>query len=130
MPSDPAPHAAGSATLEPLGYRVVCKADGPAGLAAAALRPPAAIVLDLMMPGMDGFEFLERLREDPRHVDTPVVIWSLKELTRNEELRLAASASAVVTKQGGPPAVLRRPTSAARHPVRLGQHVTSPVRRS
>jgi hypothetical protein len=36
-----------------------------------------------------------------------VVIWSLKHLTRDEELRLAASAQAVIGKQGGPPAVAR-----------------------
>jgi len=95
------------ATLAPMGYRVICRPDGQSGLDAAALEPPAAIVLDLMMPGMDGFEFLDRLREDPRHADIPVVIWSVKQLTRAEELQLAESAQAVVGKHGGPPAVAR-----------------------
>ncbi len=104
---DPAALRLMEATLAPLGYRVTCRGDGAAGLEAASLKPPSAIILDLMMPGMDGFEFLERLRDDPRHAEIPVVIWSLKELTRDEELRLADSAQAVVAKQGGPPAVAR-----------------------
>ena len=48
--------------LEPLGYEVVTAHTGPAGLEAALHQPFAAILLDLMLPGMDGFEVLRRLR--------------------------------------------------------------------
>ena len=48
--------------LEPLGYEVVTAHTGPAGLEAALHQPLAAILLDLMLPGMDGFEVLRRLR--------------------------------------------------------------------
>jgi two-component system, OmpR family, response regulator CpxR len=48
--------------LEPLGYEVVAAHTGHSGLEAALRQPFAAILLDLMLPGMDGFEVLRRLR--------------------------------------------------------------------
>jgi CheY-like chemotaxis protein len=63
--------------LELLGYDVAVAADGQEGeeLLEYGLEP-SAIVLDLMMPRMDGWTFLERLRADPRHRDLPVVVTS------------------------------------------------------
>ncbi len=59
--------------LEPLGYRVVLAEDGESGLEAASGHAPDVILLDLMMPGMDGFEVCRRLKasDDTRLV--PVV---------------------------------------------------------
>jgi len=53
------------------------------------------------MPGMDGFEFLHqfRLTDTGRH--TPVVVWTVKDLTNAERVRLQASAQAIVTKGAG-----------------------------
>lgn len=48
--------------LEPLGYEVSSAHSGPAGLEAALASPFAAVLLDVMLPGMDGFEVLRRLR--------------------------------------------------------------------
>ncbi|MGH2390929.1 MAG: response regulator, partial [Chloroflexota bacterium] len=48
--------------------------DGPAALAMAAANPPDLILLDLMMPGMDGFAVLERLKADPALRDIPVIM--------------------------------------------------------
>ena len=45
------------------GHEVVCVADGPAALRAAAERPPDLVVLDLMLPGIDGLEVCRRLRD-------------------------------------------------------------------
>ncbi len=60
--------------FEPLDYRVIEAASGPAGLALAEAERPACILLDLDMPGMSGFEVLERLQDDPRTRGIPVVI--------------------------------------------------------
>ena len=60
--------------LEAAGYRVTVARDGPRGLAAAQRCHPAAIILDLMLPGMDGWEVLHRLKHDPQVRDIPVVI--------------------------------------------------------
>jgi DNA-binding response OmpR family regulator len=48
--------------LEPVGYEVIAAHTGPQGLAAALRDPFAAIILDVMLPGMDGFEVLRNLR--------------------------------------------------------------------
>jgi DNA-binding response OmpR family regulator len=48
--------------LETMGYAVAMAHTGPAGLAAALAEPFSAVILDVMLPGMDGFEVLRRLR--------------------------------------------------------------------
>src|SRR6478752_9510307 len=57
--------------LAPLGYDVVVEHSGPAGLEAALGNPFSAILLDVMLPGMDGFEVLKRLRS---HSSVPVLM--------------------------------------------------------
>jgi two-component system alkaline phosphatase synthesis response regulator PhoP len=53
--------------LERDGYTVVTAADGETGLARVLADEPDLIVLDVMMPGLDGFEVLRRLRRDPAY---------------------------------------------------------------
>ena len=60
--------------LDRAGYRVLRAADGPRGLALAAAEPPDLVVLDVMLPGLDGFAFLERLRGGGSRV--PVIVLS------------------------------------------------------
>lgn len=56
------------------GYGVHTAADGEAALAAVAQERPDLIVLDVMMPGMDGFETLKRLKADPALAEIPVIM--------------------------------------------------------
>jgi CheY-like chemotaxis protein len=86
------------ATLNQLGYRTRSEADADRALRGLAAAPPAAIVLDLLMPGMSGFEFLTRLRFDPLLRRIPVIVWTSKELTLNELAALRSTANAVVAK--------------------------------
>jgi PAS domain S-box-containing protein len=96
-----------SAALNQVGYRAVCYSDGETGLRAAAQAPPAAVVLDLLMPGIDGFQFLERLRAQPATQKTPVLVWTSKDLTAEDRARLKRSAHGVVPKgQAGAQALL------------------------
>ncbi|SRR6266542_3145835 len=63
--------------LELSGYAVAVAADGQEGVELLEYGlEPRAIVLDLMMPRMDGWTFLDRLRHDPRYQDVPVVVTS------------------------------------------------------
>jgi len=59
--------------LEGFGYRVVTAPDGPAGLELAADVNPDLITLDIMMPGMDGWQAARELREKPEMKDVPIL---------------------------------------------------------
>jgi two-component system, OmpR family, response regulator MtrA len=66
------------ATLAGGGFEVVVARDGAAALALVAERRPAAAVLDIAMPELDGLEVLTRLRADPATADLPVVLLSAR----------------------------------------------------
>jgi CheY-like chemotaxis protein len=92
--------------LEDLGYRAVCRGDVEAGLEAAAAEPPCAVVLDLLMPGMNGFEFLRRFRATVDGRRTPVLVWTEKDLSPTERDILRASAQSIVPKGRGTTALI------------------------
>ena len=95
-------------TLRQLGLQPVCCPNGEHGLQAAAQERPAVVVLDLLMPEVDGFEFLRRFRSTSTGRRTPVIIWTNKDLTAEERAQIQASAEAVVLKsQGGTSALLQ-----------------------
>ena len=98
---DPQALALMQTSLKAIGYRSICERDGRAGLAAVATHHPAAIIVDLMMPEMDGFEFLRELRQAPIGKDIPVIVWTAKDLTPHDRTRLQAMAQAVVERGDG-----------------------------
>jgi len=63
-----------SAKLTHLGYRVETATSGETGVINAQLHKPDLIFLDLMLPNMDGWEVLSKLKNDPRTKDIPVVL--------------------------------------------------------
>jgi len=95
-----------AATLDKLGYAAICEESGSAALLAAARSTPMAVILDLLMPGMNGFEFLERFRNEPRNRDVPVIVWTAVDLSNAEEVRLRRYAQAVHSKLKGGVAAL------------------------
>ena len=80
--------------LEQAGYRVLVARDGETGLALALTEKPALIVLDLMLPGLDGWEITRRLRDssDPAvaHVHIIMLTARVEEADRVNGLRLGA----------------------------------------
>jgi sigma-B regulation protein RsbU (phosphoserine phosphatase) len=60
--------------LKHAGYKVLCAADAYAAMASAKRFRPDLILLDVMIPPMDGLTFLMLLRDDPSGRDTPVVV--------------------------------------------------------
>ncbi len=72
--------------------------DGAAGLDEVARSRPAVVLLDLMMPRMDGFEMLTLLRQNEATRDLPVVIVTSKDLTREEREWFGGKALAVFQK--------------------------------
>ncbi len=81
-----------SRTLKQRGYAVMAAYDGKEAMAAVKNQHPHAILLDLRMPVMDGYEVLEALKSDPETVDIPVVIMSAYHFDRDraDVLKLAA----------------------------------------
>jgi signal transduction histidine kinase/CheY-like chemotaxis protein len=59
--------------LEPIGYRLRAASDGEQGLELARQHPPAAIILDVLLPTIDGWEVLRRLKDEPSLRDIPVI---------------------------------------------------------
>jgi two-component system alkaline phosphatase synthesis response regulator PhoP len=64
--------------LERAGYLVVTASDGKEALAKVAEEKPDLVVLDVMMPYMDGFEVLQNLRRNPSTRDIPVIMLTAK----------------------------------------------------
>jgi len=76
------------ANLEAAGWTVLGAASGQEGLALIRERQPSVVLLDLLMPGMNGFEVVEALRAEPGTKTIPVVILTSKSMTSQDKERL------------------------------------------
>ncbi len=83
-------------------HEVLTTTTGTDALAAARDRHPDAIVLDVMMPEVSGFEVCQQLHDDPATAAIPIVLLSARALRRDVEEGLAAGAAAYVTKPFDP----------------------------
>jgi DNA-binding response OmpR family regulator len=84
--------------LERDGWSVALAANGRVALDALAARPPEIILLDLLMPEMDGFEFLDELRRRPEWHNIPVVVITSKDLTAEDRRRLNGGVARIIQK--------------------------------
>lgn len=82
-------------------YDVVTAADGETGLAEARRRIPDLVVLDLMLPGIDGLEVCRRLRSDPRTTHIPIVMLTAKGEESDAVIGLSQGADDYVRKPFG-----------------------------
>ncbi len=89
------------ATLRQLGHSAMCIAKSEDALVAIIESRPAVVVLDVLMPEIDGFELLDRMRAIPGMRDVPVIIWTVKDLTDAERARLLEGAQGIVFKSQG-----------------------------
>jgi DNA-binding response OmpR family regulator len=80
------------------GYRVVTAADGAMALAMVATEVPDLVLLDVMMPGLDGIEVTRRLRADSRTSTLPVIMLTAKSMTADRVLGLTAGADDYIMK--------------------------------
>jgi len=86
--------------LEGQPHEIVAAADGQEALEAIAQKRPAVILLDLLMPRMDGFAVIEQLQQDPQTRQIPVIVLTAKTLTAAEDAMLEQSVRAVIQKRG------------------------------
>ena len=84
--------------LERAGYSVDVRDDGHAALQSALENPPDVMVLDVMLPGIDGFEILRRLREDPAAQALPVLMLTAKGQREDRERAMKSGADLFITK--------------------------------
>lgn len=80
------------------GFEVETETDGLAALAAALASPPAVVILDVMLPGLDGLEVLRRLRADPRGRALRIVVLTAKGQRADREAAMDGGADAFITK--------------------------------
>jgi CheY-like chemotaxis protein len=84
------------------GYKVVCANDGIEGIALTQSQKPDLILLDVMMPRMDGIEAVNRLKSDPETAAIPVILLSAKAQSTDISGGLDAGADDYITKPFDP----------------------------
>lgn len=85
-------------TLVDAGHQVLEAGDGAAGLVSACQHHPDVILLDVMMPVMDGFQMLKELKADPGTAAIPVIMVTAKGQEEDVARALCAGAAAFVVK--------------------------------
>jgi CheY-like chemotaxis protein len=98
---DPAALDLMAATLQSIGMVALCVSDGRTALAMLEEQRPDAMILDLMMPGMNGFDVLHALRRRSAFAQLPVFVWTSMSLNPEEVAALARSAKAIASKGHG-----------------------------
>ncbi|WP_246167868.1 response regulator [Propionivibrio limicola] len=95
--------------LQEAGYRVKVANSGFVGLGLASREPkPALILLDVMMPGMDGYEMLRELRANPATCDIPVIFLTARDADEDEQRAFDAGIADYIVKPIKPAVVLAR----------------------
>jgi len=89
-------------------YRVQVCTSGTKALEIAARQPPDLVILDVMMPGMDGYEVCRRLKEDPRTHDVPVLFLTALNAPEDETRCLQAGGADFIQKPFNPATLLAR----------------------
>ncbi len=107
-------------TLELAGYEVIAAEDGAAGIQAVEEVVPDLIVLDVMMPNLDGFEVVRRLRGDARYSHIPIVILTAKAQLDDKVSGLTDGADDYVTKPFDADELVARVSSALRRSRQTG----------
>ena len=85
-------------TLEREGYQVLAATNGLAGIRKAQSEEPDLIVLDIMLPGIDGFEICHRLRAEPQTAQLPILMLSAKAQEIDKATGLKVGADVYISK--------------------------------
>jgi PAS domain S-box-containing protein len=96
----------GRLNLEAEGYEVVEASDGQSALAAVARELPDLVILDVMMPGLDGWQVLSIIRDDPQTADLPVIMVTAKAQERDQIHGWQLGATDYLTKPFTPGALV------------------------
>lgn len=84
--------------LNALGYQVISAYDGQKGLHLARQQQPDLIILDVMLPKMNGYKVCRLLKFDAKYKDIPIIMLTSRESKHNEQIGLDTGADAYVYK--------------------------------
>ena len=84
--------------LEIEGFEVLVAVDGQEGLAKAQSEQPDCIILDLMLPKLNGYEVCTMLKQDTRYQKIPIVLFTAKTQEKDERLGMECGANAFIRK--------------------------------
>ena len=94
--------------LENDGFDVIAATDGQSGLEVVKKHRPDLVVLDLMMPGLDGLQVCQQLRADPRSASIPLIMLTAKATEADRIIGLELGADDYITKPFSPREVIAR----------------------
>src|SRR5207244_6147825 len=83
------------AMLKPFNMEIMVADGGKAGLELAMKKKPDMIILDLMMPDVDGFEVVSKLREDPASSQIPILIYTAKNIPSKDQHALPGNSQTI-----------------------------------
>jgi two-component system cell cycle response regulator DivK len=86
------------AVLKPHGYRLLVAEDGEAGVALAQTEKPDLILMDVLLPGIDGYEAAGRLRADPETQHIVIVALTASASSEQQDRALAAGCDGYIPK--------------------------------
>lgn len=94
--------------LESSGYEVLVAYDGMAGLSLARKENPDLIILDLMLPKMDGYRVCAMLKFDSKFKDTPIILFTARAGERDKDMGCEAKADSYILKPFDPKVLLSK----------------------
>ncbi|OGO43915.1 MAG: hypothetical protein A2137_04445 [Chloroflexi bacterium RBG_16_58_8] len=95
-------------TLRHQGYEIIIASNGLEGIRKAHSEAPDLVILDLMLPGIDGFEICHRLRADASTAKLPILMFSAKAQEIDKTTGLKVGADDYLTKPAAPAEILNR----------------------
>jgi two-component system alkaline phosphatase synthesis response regulator PhoP len=105
---DPATTRLVDYSLRHHGYQVITAANGLEGIRKALNESPDLIILDVMLPGLDGFEICHRLRKEPATSKIKILMFSAKAQDADRETGMKVGADDYLTKPAAPAEIVAR----------------------
>jgi DNA-binding response OmpR family regulator len=105
---DPATSRLVDYSLRHEGYQVIMASNGLEGVRKARTESPDLVILDVMLPGMDGFEICHRLRSEPATAKLPILMFSAKAQEIDRDTGIKVGADDYLTKPAAPAEIVSR----------------------
>ena len=105
---DPATTRLVEYSLRHEGYQVITCSNGLEGIRKAHSEAPDLVILDVMLPGMDGFEICHRLRAEPDTAKLPILMFSAKAQEIDKDTGIKVGADDYLTKPSAPAEIVSR----------------------